>query len=96
MVPVNILHIFGIIASSIYILFIPGFILSLALFKTHTIDLLERIALSFALSIAVVPLIAFYLNLLGLRINRMNIFLEVLGIIIISSIFAYRRNKHVF
>ncbi|MDD1672422.1 MAG: DUF1616 domain-containing protein [Methanomicrobiales archaeon] len=45
------------------ILFIPGYVLIAALFPgTDDIDLLERIALSFGLSIAIVPLIGLALN----------------------------------
>lgn len=91
-----------IVFGSVYVLFLPGFIMSYIFFpktkteektisdhetnKTndHCIDFIERIALSFALSIAVVPLAVFYLNLLGMKINLLNSFLTILGIIIIS------------
>jgi len=46
--------------GSFYVLFLPGFILTYVFFKE--LDIIERIALSFALSIAIVPLIVFYLN----------------------------------
>lgn len=94
-----------IIFGSIYVLFLPGFLISFIFFP-HTkkfeekeeresneresvkgsIDWIERIALSFALSIAIVPLAVFYLNLIGLKINLLNSFLTILGIIIISTI----------
>ncbi len=49
-----------------FILFIPGYILIFALFPARktdrSIDIIERIALSFGLSIAVVPLIGLGLN----------------------------------
>ena len=51
-----------------------------------SIDWIERIALSFALSIAVVPLVVFYLNLVGVSINLLNSALTILGIIIISVV----------
>mgnify|MGYP001559737728 CR=1 FL=1 len=51
-----------------------------------SIDWIERIALSFALSIAIVPLVVFYLNLIGIKINLLNSFLTILGIIILSLI----------
>jgi len=86
-----------IIFGSIYVLFLPGFIISYIFFpKTRefeseskekgAIDWIERIALSFALSIAIVPLVVFYLNLIGLKINLLNSFLTILGVIIISSL----------
>ena len=75
---------FRIVFGSVYVLFIPGFIISFIFFKK--IDSLERIALSFALSIAVVPLVVFYLNLIGLKISTLNVFLTIAAIIIISII----------
>src|SRR3989338_11336996 len=88
---------FRIVFGSIYVLFLPGFIISFIFFpKTKkfddeneekekgAIDWIERIALSFALSIAIVPLAVFYLNLIGIRINLLNSFLTILGIIVIS------------
>ncbi|MCX6707666.1 MAG: DUF1616 domain-containing protein, partial [Candidatus Woesearchaeota archaeon] len=59
--------------------------------KENAIDWLERIALSFALSIAIVPLVVFYLNLMGIRINLLNTSLIILGIIIISIIILWRK-----
>lgn len=67
-----------------YVLFLPGYIISFIFFKE--LDVIERIALSFALSIAIVPLIIFYLNLIGMKINLLSSVLTVLGIIIISLV----------
>ncbi|MDO8623685.1 MAG: DUF1616 domain-containing protein, partial [archaeon] len=61
--------------------------------KDNSIDWIERIALSFALSIAIVPLAVFYLNLIGVKINLLNSFLTILGIIIISAIILRFRMK---
>src|SRR3989344_8352377 len=88
---------FRIIFGSVYVLFLPGFVLSYVFFpKTKefessdrnkgSIDWIERVALSFALSIAIVPLVVFYLNLIGVRINALNSFLTILGIIVVASI----------
>jgi len=54
---------------------------------------IERIALSFALSIAVVPLVVFYLNLIGVKINLLNSFLTILGIIAVSLGILYWKGK---
>ena len=69
LLPVALLNIDGtirVILGLPFILFIPGYILIFALFpcrKTDQgIDIIERIALSFGLSIAVVPLIGLGLN----------------------------------
>ncbi|MBU0467127.1 MAG: DUF1616 domain-containing protein [Nanoarchaeota archaeon] len=59
------------------------------------IDIIERVALSFALSIAIVPLAMFYLNLIGLSINALNSFLVVLGIVIIGIGVVWFRKKSI-
>lgn len=101
------LEAFRIIFGSVYVLFLPGFIISFIFFpKTKefdsnnkekgSIDWIERIALSFALSIAIVPLAVFYLNLVGVRINLLNSFLTILGIIVVSGgILGVRLKKKV-
>ena len=85
----SILSSFRIIFGSIYVLFLPGLIISFIFFPKDKIDWIERIALSFALSIAIVPLAVFYLNLIGLKITLLNSFLIILGIIIISAGILY-------
>lgn len=93
-----------IVFGSVYVLFLPGFILTYIFFpKTKElsfkhkeegrIDWIERIALSFALSIAIVPLVVFYLNKIGIKINFLNSFLTISFIIIISIIILIYRNK---
>ncbi|MDO8517442.1 MAG: DUF1616 domain-containing protein [Nanoarchaeota archaeon] len=101
---------FRIVFGSVYVLFLPGFIISYIFFpktiefdegkkekdeKSDGIDWIERIALSFALSIAIVPLAVFYLNLIGLKINLLNSSLTIAGIVVISLIilrFRVRKN----
>ncbi len=99
---------FRIIFGSIYVLFLPGFVISYIFFphtkefesdKEHNekgaIDWIERIALSFALSIAIVPLTVFYLNLIGLRINALNSALTILSIILISiGILHWKKSRY--
>ena len=73
---------FRIIFGSFYILFLPGLVLTFAFFGKKEIDIIERIALSFALSIAVVPLLVFYFNLIGMKIDVLNVILVVFLVII--------------
>lgn len=98
----SLLYSLRIVFGSVYVLFLPGFFLSYIFFpKTKpleeklskretsekgSIDWIERMALSFALSIAIVPLLIFYLSLTGMKINLMNSFLTISGIIAISLI----------
>jgi len=75
------------------ILFIPGYCLIAALFPKDTdIDLKERIALSFGLSIAVVPLIGLGLNFTpwGIRLDPIVVSLTFFTLVMIM-IAHYRR-----
>jgi uncharacterized membrane protein len=75
------------------ILFLPGYCLIAALFcKEDDIDLIERIALSFGLSIAVVPLIGLGLNFTpwGIRLEPIVISLTLFTVAMIL-IAQYRR-----
>ena len=87
-----------IVFGSIFVLFLPGFIITYIFFpkseKEKGIDWIERIALSFALSIAIVPLAVFYLNLIGVKINLLNSFLTILGIMLISGIILILIRKY--
>ena len=83
----SIVSIFRIIFGSIFILFLPGYYLTLSFFDKKEIDFLERFALSFALSISVVPLLSFYLNLIWVKITELSVYLIVLFIIILNIIY---------
>lgn len=84
---------FRIIFGSVYSLFLPGYFVSHAILNKKEIDLLERFAISFALSISVVPLIVFYLNLIGLKVSTLNSVLTILGVSMISIIVIRMRQK---
>lgn len=77
------------------VLFIPGYILVYALFPSKKtdegIDLIERIALSLGLSLAVVPLIGLGLNYTPWGINLTPIILSLeLFIFVLAAIAIYR------
>ena len=104
---------FRIVFGSIYVLFLPGFVISYIFFPEtkpfeenkkedkerlsegnhKAIDWIERIALSFALSIAIVPLVVFYLNLAGIKIALLNSFLTITGILAVSGMILYYKAK---
>ena len=76
------------------VLFIPGYVLIAALFpKKDDLDSIERIALSFGLSIAVVPLLGLALNYTPFGIRLIPILITLCTFIAIMTIVAiYRRN----
>jgi len=80
-----------------FLLFIPGYVLLSALFPTKKtikgIDGMERIALSFALSLAIVPLLGLILNYTPWGIRLETILLSLFLFITIVSIFAFIRWK---
>ncbi|SFG22048.1 Uncharacterized membrane protein [Desulfotomaculum arcticum] len=78
-----------------FVLFFPGYALIAALFPARgDIDDIERVALSFGLSIAVVPLLGLMLNYTpwGIRLYPVLLTLLILTILL-SVITVYRRNK---
>lgn len=88
-------QILRIIFGTIYVLFLPGFIFSFIFFRVNIkeIDWFERIIISIALSMAIVPLMVFIFNLCGIAITTVNVFLEILCLILISLGGVYIRGK---
>ena len=76
------------------VLFIPGYVLIAALFqKKNDLDSIERIALSFGLSIATVPLLGLLLNFtFGIRLIPILVTLCLYTIILVF-VASYRRGK---
>ena len=76
------------ILGFILVFFLPGFAWTLVFFKN--INVIERIALSFGLSIAAVTLSILVLNaLIGVRITGLNSLLIIIIITIIPVAFYY-------
>ncbi len=78
-----------------FIIFIPGYCLVAALYpRRGSLDIIERLALSFGTSIAVVPLTGLVLNYTPWGIRLIPILLSVSGfIVIMCGIAAYRRHN---
>ncbi|MBI2453291.1 DUF1616 domain-containing protein [Candidatus Peregrinibacteria bacterium] len=73
--------VFGII----FVIFVPGFAWSYVFFKENKIDVLGRMVLSIALSVALTTLMIYYSNILGgILINERNSFLIILGITVVG------------
>ena len=88
-VPSNVLRI---ILGLPLVLFFPGYSLTLSLFpKKVQIGNIERLALSFGLSIAVVPLMGLILNYTPLGITLDSMLYSITGFIFITSIIAWLR-----
>jgi len=79
-----------------FILFFPGYTLIAALFPKRTqLDTIERVALSFGLSIAVVPLIGLILNYTPWGIRLYPILISLTGFIIVMSAIAWIRRLYI-
>ena len=78
-----------------FVLFIPGYVLVAALFPSKKldrgIDVVERVALSFGLSIAVVPLLGLVLNYTPFGIRLVPVLLSVFGFIVLIGVVAVFR-----
>lgn len=78
------------ILGIILVFFLPGFAWTLVFFKGKQINVIERIALSFGLSIAVVTISILALNMLiGIRITGFNSLLIIIAVTIIPVVFYY-------
>ena len=76
------------ILGFILVFFLPGFAWTLVFFKR--VNIIERIVLSFGLSIALVTLSIIVLNvLLGIRVTGFNSLLIIIVITIIPLVFYY-------
>jgi len=74
------------------VIFFPGYVLLSALFPTRNeIDWIERIALSFGLSIAVTPLLTLVLNFTPWGINLVSVVGAIDLFMVLAGIPAYRR-----
>ena len=89
--PSNVLRI---ILGLPFLLFFPGYVLIAALFpRRDRMDALERVALSFGMSIAIVPLIGLALNYTDWGIRLLPVLYSVSAFIIITSIVAWWRRR---
>jgi len=72
----------------ILVFFVPGFAWTLVFFRQ--VNVIERILLSFGLSIAMVTLSLLFLNrLIGVRITGFNSILTIITVTIIPLVFYY-------
>lgn len=89
----NGVNILRLIFGSVYVLFLPGFVLTFLFFENTEIDGLERLALGIAFSVATVPLLTFLLSRLGIALNGQSIFLVILCFMIASAMAIWVKKK---
>jgi hypothetical protein len=88
-----------IIAGGVFVLFVPGYALVQLLFPKKEMDLIERVAFSIGLSLAVVPLVGFLLNYSpwGIRLDPIVVSISLLSIVLaFASVYRkYMINKSI-
>jgi uncharacterized membrane protein len=84
---------FRAIMGVVFVFFVPGFAWTFIFFKK--IRILERVVLSFCISIAAVTLSILALNLLGIKISLISSFFTILSISAVP-LFVYLIKKYVF
>ena len=81
---------FRIFFGSVFVLVVPGLAWSYVLFARRQIDHIERVALSFGLSVALVPLAVFWLNwLFQMKITLLNTSLVVCGLTAVALVWIW-------
>lgn len=86
------LQAFRFVFGIVLLLFIPGFLIIEVAFprnfhkESRQIDWIERVTLSFALSITVVSPVVYFFNQVGVAITTPNILLEILGLIVLLMV----------
>jgi len=82
-----IVQLIRIVSGSLFLLFIPGLLLVESFLRDSEIDNLEKGTLSIALSLAVVPLLVFYANYVGMKISALNVYAIVFHTILALCIY---------
>ena len=86
------------ILGTLLVIFLPGYATVQALFPTRNLDTIERYAFSFALSLAIVPLVAFIFNYTpwGVRLDPVvaTLVLYTMWVALIASHRKRRRGRN--
>ena len=84
----TIVEIIRAIFGGLFLLFVPGFAWSYVFFARKNINGIERVALSFGLSVALVPLTVFWLNFMfQVKVTLVNTCLVVCGLTVIPAVY---------
>lgn len=84
----SILESLRIVFGGLFVLFLPGYVITELFLERE--DVIETIALSFALSIAIVPLTVFYLNKVGMKITTISSIISIALIIALAFMIRHR------
>lgn len=89
---------FRLVYGFLYLLFFPGFLWSYVFWRPNELNKIPRLILALTISLAIVPLTVFTGYKIGIKINTITIFLEILfilavGVIIISYQSLKKNNK---
>lgn len=76
--------------GSLTVLFLPGYWIVECSFRSSKMDIVEKFALSFALSVSVVSLSVYVISLAGLPISAIAVLAIVASIIGLSFIYLYK------
>lgn len=88
----NSLEILRMFLCGLFILFVPGLAWSYIFFAKKNIDWIERVALSFGLSIALVPISVFWLHFLfDMKITLLSTSATVGGLIALAAVYIFAR-----
>jgi len=78
--------------GSLFVLFLPGYSLIKALFSDRELDIIERVALSIGLSLALVPMAGLLLNYTPWGIRTTPVTLSLLGLTLVFASAAVVRD----
>ncbi len=88
------LDLLRIVFGGLFILFVPGLSWSYVFFARKNIDWMERAALAFGLSIALVPIVVFWLYFIfHLKITLLSTCLTVSGLTVLAVVVVLVRRK---
>ncbi|MBI4414819.1 MAG: DUF1616 domain-containing protein [Candidatus Kerfeldbacteria bacterium] len=77
----------------VFALFLPGFLWTFVLLDRQRITGLERFVFAVGLSVAMVPLLIFTANRLGVPTTPLSIVLEIFGLVVVACLFILRRRR---
>jgi len=82
-----------IVLWSVVLLFLPWYRITEAVWHGDRLDYLEHMALSFAFSLSVVPLLVFYVNLIGFPITQYMVLSIVIALLVLCIGLMLRRKR---